>query len=144
MVRFLVASVSPLGGEVANLKWLRLGAVLLLVLVGVVLTRLMQRAGWSTFESAAVGLTLTTLPAAQVIVGWSIAWPLALSLLLALAGFAATDAALARTGWRRLGVWAAGLAAYLAAGLIYQPSALFFVVPLAAALLLERTARVQG
>jgi hypothetical protein len=133
----LVASVSPLGGEVANLKWLRLGAVVLLVLVGVVLTRLMQRAGWSTFESTAVGLALTMLPAAQVIVGWSIAWPLALTLLLALAGFAATDAALARTGRRRLGIWAAGLAAYLAAGLIYQPSALFFVVPLAAALLLK-------
>ncbi|MGH8636585.1 MAG: site-specific integrase, partial [Burkholderiales bacterium] len=53
---------------------------------------------------------------------------------------AATDAALARTGWPRLGAWAAGFFAYLVAGLIYQPSALFFVVPLAAALLLKSDA----
>jgi hypothetical protein len=140
----LVASVSPLGGEVANLQWLRLGAVFLLALVGVVLTRLLLHAGWSAFESAAVAMSIAMLPAAQVTVGWSIAWPLVLSLLLALGGFAATDAALARTGWKRLGAWTAGFGAYLAAGLIYQPSALFFAVPLAAALLLRtETARAR-
>ncbi|MGH8666356.1 MAG: hypothetical protein ACREUX_19005 [Burkholderiales bacterium] len=136
----LVASVRPLDGQVANLEWVRLGAVFLLALVSMVLMRLLQRAGWSTFESAAVGLSIGLLPAAQMTVGWSIAWPLALALLLVLGGFAATDAALARTGWPRLGAWAAGFFAYLVAGLIYQPSALFFVVPLAAALLLKSDA----
>jgi hypothetical protein len=136
----LVAAVRPLGGEVANLKWLRLGCVFLLALVGLVLMRLLQRAGWSTFESAAVGLWIGLLPAAQITVGWSIAWPLALGLLLSLAGFAATDAAAARTGWPRLRAWAAGFFAYLVAGLVYQPSALFFVVPLAAGLLLRNDA----
>ncbi|MGH8662998.1 MAG: hypothetical protein ACREUX_01910, partial [Burkholderiales bacterium] len=69
----LVATVRPLDGQVANLVWLRLGAVFLLALVGMVLMRLLQRAGWSTFESAAVGLSIGLLPAAQMTVGWSIA-----------------------------------------------------------------------
>jgi hypothetical protein len=131
----LVASVRQLGGEVANLQWLRLGSVLLLVLVGITLVRLLQRSGWSTLDSAAVGLAITLLPSAQVLVGWSIAWPISLSLLCALGGFAATDAALAQHGRRRVGTWAAGVGAYLVSVLIYQPAALFFVVPLAAALL---------
>ena len=139
----LVASVRQLGGEVANLQWLRLGSVFLLVLVGTTLVRLLQRAGWPTLDSAAVGLAITLLPSAQVLVGWSIAWPISLSLLCALAGFAATDAALARHGWQRLAAWAAGLAAYLASGLVYQPSALFFVVPLAAALLVATSTARQ-
>ena len=132
----LVASVSRLHGEVGNLQWLRLGSVFLLVLVAMGLMALMRRSGWSGVESAAAGFAITLLPAAQITVGWAIAWPIALSVLLALGGFAATDSALARTGWRRVGAWCAGLAAYLAAGLIYQPSVLFFTVPLAAALLL--------
>ena len=136
----LVASVRPLGGEVANLQWLRLGCVFLLALVGLGLMRRLQRAGWSTFESAVLGLSIGLLPAAQITVGWTIAWPLALGLLFSLAGFAATDAAIARAGRPRLGAWAAGFFAYLVAGLIYQPSALFFVVPLAATLLLKSDA----
>lgn len=140
----LVASVSRLHGEVANLQWLRLGSVFLLVLVATGLTLVMRRSGWSGVESAAAGLAIALLPAAQITVGWAIAWPIALSILAALGGFAATDAALVRTGWRRAGAWCAGLAAYLAAGLIYQPSVLFFAVPLAAALLLATdTARAR-
>jgi fermentation-respiration switch protein FrsA (DUF1100 family) len=60
--------------------------------------------------------------------------------LFSLGGFAATEAAVARAGWSRLGAWAAGLFGYRVAGLIYQPSALFFVVPLAAASLLKNDA----
>ena len=131
----LVASVRHLHGEVAHLQWLRLGSALLLSLVGLSLMRSMRRSGWSAAESAAAGLAIMLLPAAQITVGWAIAWPIALSLLLALGGYAATATALARTGARRIGAWGAGLACYLAAGLIYQPSVLFFTVPLAAALL---------
>jgi hypothetical protein len=133
----LVASVRQLGGEVENLQWLRLGSVLLLALVGATLMRLMRRCGWPVLESASVGALVMLLPAAQVIVGWSIAWPIALAQLLALGGFAATDAALSAGGGKRLAAWGAGFLAYLVSGLIYQPSALFFVVPLAAALLLR-------
>ncbi len=142
----LVASVRPLGGEVEHLQWLRLASVFLLALIGIVLMRLLRRAGWPVLESGAVGLAITLLPAAQVTVGWSIAWPIALALLLSLGGFAAADVALRHTGSRRWSAWAAGVAGYVAAGLIYQPSALFFVVPLAAALLCAHDsarARVQ-
>ena len=134
----LVASVRELGGDVANLQWLRLASVVLLGLLGIALMRLLQRSGWSATDSAVVGLAVALLPAAQVTVGWSIAWPIALALLLALGGFGATDMALRRHGWPRVAVWGAAFAAYLVAGFIYQPSALFFVVPLAAALLLTR------
>jgi hypothetical protein len=132
----LVASVRQLGGEVANLQWLRLGSVFLLVLGGITLMRLLQRSGWPTLDSAVVGLAVTLLPSAQVLIGWSIAWPIALALLCTLGGFAATDTALSHKSWRRAGIWAVGLGGYLASVLIYQPAALFFVVPLAAALLL--------
>ena len=134
----LVATVPPLGGAVASLQWLRLAAVLLLALVGAMLWRTFERSGWPTADSAAVGIVIPLLPAAQITVGWSIAWPIALSLLLTLAGFRATEAALARRGFPRAAVWSGAGAAYAAAALIYQPSVLFFVVPVAAVLLLRR------
>ncbi len=133
----LIASVRPLDGAVANLQWLRLTSVLLLGAVGIALWRILQRNGWSPVESAVAGVLVTFLPAAQVTVGWSIAWPIVLSILLALAGFRSTEAALARSGRRRWLAISGALAAYAAAALIYQPSAFFVVVPLAA-LLLQR------
>ena len=71
----LVASVGSLEGRVAGLQWLRLTAVLLFTVLGVSLWRMLQRAGWSNAEAAAIGLAITLLPGAQVVVGWSIAWP---------------------------------------------------------------------
>ena len=112
----LVASVRELGGDVANLQWLRLASVVLLGLLGIALMRLLQRSGWSATDSAVVGLAVALLPAAQVTVGWSIAWPIALALLLALGGFGATDMALRRHGWARVAVWGGAFAAYLVAG----------------------------
>jgi hypothetical protein len=132
----LVASVGSLHGEVANLQWLRLASVALLALLAIALARLLRRSGWTPAESTAVGLSIALLPAAQIIVGWSIAWPIALALVLALGGYAATRSALAASSGARPGRWAGGFVLYLIAGLIYQPCALFFVVPLAAELLL--------
>jgi hypothetical protein len=133
----LVATVRPLGGSVKNLQWLRLASVLLLGLVGVALWQVLARSGWPLLDAAAVGLLVTLLPAAQVTIGWSIAWPIALALLLALAGYRGTDAALAARGARRAVWWLLAGAAYAAGALIYQPSVLFFAVPLGAALLLR-------
>src|SRR5262249_18703232 len=99
----LVGSVRYLGGEVANLHWVRLAAVLFLAFVALALMRLLQRFGWRALDSAAIGSGITLLPAAQVSVGWSIAWPIPLALLLALGGFAATDAAHTRRGAPRSG-----------------------------------------
>ena len=133
----LVASVQPLGGVVANLQWLRLTSVLLLGLVGIALWRTLERNGWSTAESAVAGLLVTFLPAAQVTVGWSIAWPIVLSILLALAGFRTVQTAVTQKGRRRLVAYGGAGLAYAIAALIYQPSAFFVVVPLAAVLLLR-------
>lgn len=132
----LVATVQPLDG-IVDLQWLRLGSVLLLTAVGVVLWRLLLRAGWSVFEAGAVGLAVALLPGAQVAVGWSIAWPVAATLLLAVGGFSCVDAALARRGAARAAAWVAGTLLYVGAALTYQPSALFAVVPLAALLLVR-------
>jgi hypothetical protein len=131
----LVASVGRLDRHVAGLKWLRLTTVGLLTLAGVALWILLRRAGWSPPEAAAAGLALTLLPSAQVIVAWAIAWPLAVALLAALAGFAAIEAALARRGTARILAWIAGAGLYVLAALTYQSNAVFAVVPLAALLL---------
>lgn len=133
----LIATVRPLGGSVENLQWLRLASVLLLGVVGVALWHVLARSGWPPLDAAAVGLLVTLLPAAQVTAGWSIAWPIALALLLALAGFRGTDVALTARGARRAASWLSAGAAYAAAALIYQPSVLFFAAPLGAALLLR-------
>lgn len=119
----LVASVGSLEGRVAGLQWLRLTAVLLFTVLGVSLWRMLQRAGWSNAEAAAIGLAITLLPGAQVVVGWSIAWPIVFSLLFALAGFATTEGALQRQGLARVPIWAGGCLCYIVSGLTYQPRA---------------------
>ena len=111
----LIATVSPLGGVVENLQWLRLGSVLLLGLLGSALWRVLMRAHWPPVDAAVAALMVTLLPAAQITVGWSIAWPIALSLLLSLTGFRMTDAALARRGGARVALGLAAGAAYCAA-----------------------------
>ena len=73
----------------------------------------------------------------QVVVGWAIAWPIALALIAALVGFQLVERGMhniRRTGSVSV---AAGAGLYFIAGLTYQTSALFAVVPFAAALLLR-------
>ena len=132
----LVASVQQVD-NVRELQWLRFTAVVLLTAVAVLVWRLLQRAGWSSTEAVAVGLTITFLPSSQVIAGWSITWPIALSLVFALLGFRATEAALGRAGIERYASWTAGVSFYLLAGLIYQSNVAFAVVPLAGILLVR-------
>jgi hypothetical protein len=132
----LVASVQQVD-NVRELAWLRFAAVVLFTAVAVLVYRELARAGWSSLEAAAVGLGIAFLPSSQVITGWSITWPIALSLLFALLGFRATEAALARAGIERYASWTAGVSFYVLAGLIYQPNVTFPVVPLAGILLLR-------
>jgi hypothetical protein len=128
--------------DVSDLPMLRLTGALLLTAAGLALFALLRRAGWSNVESLAVGLSATLLPGAQVAVGWAIAWPIVLAMVLSLAGFAVVEAYLERpTRWRLCYVLA-GAALYFIAGLTYQSTALFSVVPLAA-LLLVRSDRAR-
>jgi hypothetical protein len=133
----LETSVAPLR-SVADLSVLRLVSSLLLSCVGLLLWRQLRRSGWSDLEAATVGAAATLLPGAQVLAGWAIAWPIALGLVAALAGFTLVDRGLARTGWQRASLICGGGVLYFIAGLTYQTTALFAVMPLAAVLLMRR------
>jgi hypothetical protein len=139
----LVASVGQLDGRIEGLAWMRLMTVGILTIAGVALWILLRRAGWSPPEAAAAGLALSLVPSAQVTVGWASAWPLALAVLAALAGFAAIEAALARRGTARALAWIGGAVLYVLAALTYQSNAVFAVVPFAA-LLLTRDDGARG
>ena len=126
--------------EVGNLQWLRLTSVLLLTLMGLVLWRQLFQSGWNEIEAAGIGLGVVLLPSAQVVVGTASAWPQALTLLLALAGFSAIETEIERGGMKRVVALLGGCMIYTAAGLIYQANVLFALV-VVAAVLLVRTGR---
>jgi hypothetical protein len=139
----LEASVGAIR-QVDELRELRLLGAVLIALTGVLLWWYLRRRGWSDSEAAAYGALVTLLPGAQIVVGWAIAWPIALGLVMAVAGFALVDAGLERArGARALRV-GAGAALYFAAGLTYQTSAMFVFAPLAAVLLARRGAALAA
>jgi hypothetical protein len=123
--------------RVSELGTLRLISALLVGVVGVLFWWQLRRSGWSDAHAAALGAAVTLLPGAQVVVGWAIAWPVALGLVAALAGFALVQRGFATAGFARAALLAAGGALYVVAGTTYQTSALFAVAPLVAALLLR-------
>jgi hypothetical protein len=129
--------------RVGELTTLRLTSALLIGLVGVLLWSQLRRSGWNETEAAAMGAAVTLLPGMQVIAGWAIAWPIALGLVAALAGFALVERGVHATGFARVWPVAAGGALYVLAGVTYQTSALFVVVPLAAVLLLRQRATLR-
>ncbi|MEO8465611.1 MAG: hypothetical protein ABI640_09745 [Gammaproteobacteria bacterium] len=139
----LVASLQGVD-DVRDLVRLRFISVTLLSAVGLVLWAFLRRYGWGDLEAAAIGVGVALLPGAQVVVGWAIAWPIALGLLAALLGFWLVEAHLSRSGTRRVAGVLAGAALYLIAGLTYQTSALFAIVPLAALLLVREDERPLG
>jgi hypothetical protein len=143
---------------VDNLRWMRLAASLILGAISWVMFRGLRSLGWSFDSSLGVALMLGLLPASQVIAAWAVGWPYAATALLALGAFFAVENALTTAPgavtWqlqgRLLAQWLIGLGLMVASALIYQPSALFYVVPLAGALIaqprrgMQRTARWAG
>jgi hypothetical protein len=127
--------------RVEELATLRLTSALLIGVVGVLLWSQLRRSGWT--EAAAMGAAVTLLPGMQVVVGWAIAWPIALGLIAALAGFALVERGFGVNGFARARLVAAGGVLYVLAGITYQTSALFAVVPLAAVLLLRERATLR-
>jgi hypothetical protein len=98
--------------------------------------------GWSFNSSLCFALLLALVPASQVIASWAIGWPYAVAALLAFGGFFTADGALAMnmraSAHRAVGQWLVALGLMLLSALVYQPSAMFYVVPLAAALIAQR------
>ena len=123
--------------NVADLTVLRTISALLMGVVGLLMWWQLRHVGWTEAQAATIGAAVALLPGAQVVVGWAIAWPVALGLIAALAGFALVEGGFARAGLARAALIAAGGALYMIAGLTYQTSALFAVVPLAAVLLMR-------
>ena len=124
--------------NVPELAALRLAATLLIGAVGVLLWLQLRRAGWTEGEATAIAAAMMLLPGAQVVVGWAIAWPIALGLVAAVGGFALVERGMHAKDGARVAFMGAGALLYLVAGLTYQTSALFTVAPLAAVLLLRQ------
>jgi hypothetical protein len=123
--------------QVPELQVLRLASTVLFALVGLLLWWHLRRSGWSEAQAAALGAAVTLLPGAQIVIGWAIAWPIAFGLAATIAGFALVDRGLQGKGLACAISVAVGCALYFVAGLTYQTSALFAVMPLAAVLLLR-------
>ncbi len=97
------------------------------ILIFLALTRLR----WGTAPSTLLAALMAMLPAAQVDVSWAICWPHVVAGMCGIGGFLVSD----RGGiLRRIG----GGVLVMAGTLIYQPNALFYVVPVAAGLFIYR------
>jgi hypothetical protein len=129
-------------GTVQNLQWMRFTAALLLGAISLVCFRGLRAVGWSFNTSLCFAVLLVLAPSAQVIAGWAVGWPYAAAALLAIGGFFTVEGALVlglSAGFgRAVGQWAVALGLMLVSALIYQSSALFYLVPLAGALIVQR------
>jgi hypothetical protein len=129
-------------GSVHSLQWMRLLASLLLGAISLVMFRGLRALGWTFNGSLCVAVLVSLVPASQVIAGWAVGWPYAATALLAMGAFFTVEGALAMAptaaAGRLLGQWLVALGLLVMSALIYQPSALFYVVPLAGALIAQR------
>ena len=128
--------------SVQDLQWMRFAASLLLGALSLVGFRGLRALGWSFSTSLCFAVFLTLIPAAQVMAGWAIGWPYVATALLAFGAFFVVEGALnvgTRLGaGRAAGQWLVALGLMVVSALIYQPSAMVYVVPLAAALIAQR------
>jgi hypothetical protein len=127
---------------VQDLQWMRFGASLLLGALSLVSFRGLRALGWSFSTSLCFAVLLALIPSAQVIAGWAVGWPYAATTLLAFGAFFSVEGALnmgmSAGAGRAVGQWMVALGLMLVSALIYQSSALFYVVPLAGALIVQR------
>jgi hypothetical protein len=129
-------------GTVQNLQWMRFAASLLIGVIALVSFRGLRALGWSFSTSLCFAVLVALIPSAQVIASWAVGWPYAVAALLGFGAFFTVEGALtvgmsAGRG-RAASQWLVALGLMVVSGLIYQPSALFYVVPLAAALIAQR------
>lgn len=126
--------------SVQNLEWMRFGAALLLGVISLVSFRSLRALGWSYGSGLCFALLVGLVPSAQVIASWAVGWPYAIAALLAVGGFFAAEGAIAAgnsTG-RVLAQWGVACGLMVVSALIYQPSAMFYLVPVAAAFIAQR------
>ena len=128
--------------SVHNLGWMRLLASVLLGSLSLVMFRGLRALGWTSSAALCVAILIGLVPASQVIAGWAVGWPYAATALVALRRMLQRrkrhGESLGEPVGRRAGQWALATALMVASALTYQPSALFYVVPVAAALIAQR------
>jgi hypothetical protein len=153
VVKFCASHARPIYGwllqstygqtpSVQDLQWMRFAASLLLGALSLVCFRGLRALGWSFSTSLCFAVLLTLIPSAQVMAGWAVGWPYVATALLAFGGFFTVEGALtvgmsAGPG-RAVAQWMVALGLMVVSALIYQPSAMFYVVPLAGALIVQR------
>jgi hypothetical protein len=117
-----------------------LGATLLLGAIAFAMFRALRQYGWTFYSSLCFALLVALVPSAQVIASWAVGWPYAVTALLAIGGFFAAEGGLTpgNTLGRSFAQWGVALGLMVVCLLIYQPSAMFYVVPLAAAVIAQR------
>ncbi len=139
---WLLQSTYGQAGTVQNLQWMRFFASLLLGAISLVMFRGLRALGWSMGSSLFVTVMLALIPSAQVIASWAVGWPYAAAALLAVGAFFTLEGSFAmglRTANRRaVGQSVIGLSLLVVSALIYQPSAMFYSVPLAGGLIAHR------
>jgi hypothetical protein len=125
---------------VHDLQWIRLLSSLLLGALALASYHSLRRLGWSSNLSFVFGMWIVLVPSAQIIAGWSIGWPYTIAAFPALGAFFVADHAIVTHGkqWRAVVWWCAAMTLLALSALIYQPSALFYAVPFAAALIARR------
>ncbi len=139
---WLLQSTYGQTASVQSLHWMRFIASLLLGAISLVMFRGLRALGWSQGTSLCVTMLLALVPSAQVIASWAVGWPYAAAALLAIAGFFTLEGALAMGlragGGRSVGQLLVGFSLLVVSALTYQPSTLFYSVPLAGALIAHR------
>ena len=153
IVKFCASHARPIYGwllqatfgqtdTVQDLQWLRLVSALLLGAISLVSFRGLRALGWSFGPSLCFAVLLALIPSEQVIASWAVGWPYAATALLAFAAFFTVEGAInvgLSAGCGRAAVqWLLAVGLMVAGALIYQSSALFYVVPLAGALIVRR------
>src|ERR1700678_2021413 len=139
---WLLQSTYGQTGSVQDLQWMRLGASLLLGALSLVSFRGLRALGWPFSPALCFAVLLSLIPSAQVMAGWAVGWPYVATALLAFGAFFTVEGALtvgmsAGPG-RAVSQWMVALGLMVMSALIYQPSALFYVLPLAGALIVQR------
>ena len=138
---WLLQSTYGQTSSVHNLEWTRLFASFLLGSLSLVMYRGLRALGWPSGSSLCVAALVSWLPSSQVIAGWAVGWPYAAAALTAAAAFFAVEGARSTrpAGNARFArQWTLGAGLLAVSALIYQPSALFYVVPMAGALIARR------
>lgn len=139
---WLLQSTYGQTSSVQNLQWMRCFASLLLGAISLLMFRGLRALGWSFNASLYVAMLLSLLPSSQVIAAWAVGWPYAAAALLPIGAYFTAEGAramgLEAGGLRAVSQWLVGAGLMVVSALVYQSSTLFYVVPMAAALIVQR------